>query len=294
MAILNQNTPGTVVGLLAAWRLGAAVMPLSPMLTSRELVHYLKDGEPAAVLVGQVQAPALYSALTDWGGNSMVAVTDARDFLHDAERPALLEGIPSESELPAGWHRLDEMISPAGRRPGRKEFFDADTALVTYTSGTTGQPKGALNSHANVAFSAEVYRRWLALCPDDVLFAAAPFSHVTGLVGHIAAAFMSGAAMVMCYRFEPATVLELLERRGCTTTIAAITAYISLLNHPSFVPSRLAALKKVFSGGAPVAPAVVDRWEAATGVYIHNAYGLTETTSPSHWCRSAVERRLMK
>jgi long-chain acyl-CoA synthetase len=166
--------------------------------------------------------------------------------------------------------------------PVSRQVFGREVAFLTYTSGTTGVPKAALNSHANVAFSADVYKRWLNLGPDDVLFAAAPFSHVTGLVAHIAAAFAAQAPLVMCHRFDPGTVLDLLHERGCTTTVAAITAYIALLEHPKFDPSRLGRFRKLFSGGAPVAPAVVERWEKATGVYIHNAYGLTETTSPSH------------
>jgi long-chain acyl-CoA synthetase len=281
VAILNQNTPATVIGLLAAWRLGAAVMPLNPMLKRRELVHYLTDGQPSAIIVGAEQAAALQGAISDWRGTPAVTVAFPRDFLSQGQVPRLLEGLPDDFVAITGWSRLSELLSGTGTSLTRKVAKD-DAALLTYTSGTTGQPKAALNSHANVAFNAEVYRRWLMLDPDDVLFAAAPFSHVTGLVAHIAAGFAAGAPVVMCYRFEPATVLDLLARRGCTSTVAAITAYIALLDHPSFDASRLTRLRKLFSGGAPVAPAVVERWEAATGVYIHNAYGLTETTSPSH------------
>jgi long-chain acyl-CoA synthetase len=281
IAILNQNTPATVIGLLAAWRLGAAVTPLNPMLTRRELRHYLSDSEPSAVIVGAEQAAALQAAVADWGGSPAVAVAFASDFLRDGDSPSLLQKIHEDFVLPIGWTSLSTVLAGTGSPPVRS-VAGRDTALLTYTSGTTGQPKAALNTHANVAFNAEVYRQWLTLGPDDVLFAAAPFSHVTGLVAHIATGFAAGAPIVMCYRFEAATVLDLLARHGCTTMVAAITAYIALLDHPAFDASRLTRLRKLFSGGAPVAPAVVGRWEAATGVYIHNAYGLTETTSPSH------------
>ena len=98
----------------------------------------------------------------------------------------------------------------------------------------------------------------------------------------IATAFVAGLPLVLCYRFDAGTVLPLLHRHKCTTTVAAITAYIALLDHPHFNPEKLRGFRKLFSGGAPVPAAVVARWEAATGVYIHNAYGLTETTSPTH------------
>jgi long-chain acyl-CoA synthetase len=281
VAICNQNTPATVVGLLAAWRLGAAVMPLNPMLTRRELVHVLRDGEPAAAIVGAEQARVFHEALTDCGAAVKVAVAFPGDYLPDEQAPQSLRNIPGEFPHQDGWTRMVELTA-SDRRLAPRSICGHEVAFLTYTSGTTGLPKAALNSHANVAFSADVYRLWLDLGPEDVLFAAAPFSHITGLVAHIVAAFAAQAPLVMCHRFEPATVLNLLHERGCTTTVAAITAYIALLEHPKFDPSRLTRFRKLFSGGAPVAPAVVDRWEKATGVYIHNAYGLTETTSPSH------------
>lgn len=281
VAICNQNTPATVIGLLAAWRLGAAVMPLSPMLTRRELVHFLMDGEPSAAIVGVEQARVFQEAMTDWGGAAQVAVTFPSDHLAGDDLPQTVKSVPVHFTPQDRWTRMVEFLQ-GHSMPVSRQVFGREVAFLTYTSGTTGVPKAALNSHANVAFSADVYKRWLNLGPDDVLFAAAPFSHVTGLVAHIAAAFAAQAPLVMCHRFDPGTVLDLLHERGCTTTVAAITVYIALLEHPKFDPSRLGRFRKLFSGGAPVAPAVVERWEKATGVYIHNAYGLTETTSPSH------------
>jgi long-chain acyl-CoA synthetase len=281
VVILNQNTPATVIGVLAVWRLGAIVVPLNPMLRRRELVHYLHDAEPSAAIVGAEQATALHGAILDWGGSLSVAVSFANDFLREGDTPVLLGKVAENIEMPDGWGRLSTLIEEPAVS-SRRSTDRSDIALLTYTSGTTGEPKAALITHANVASNAEVYRQWLELTGDDVLFAAAPFSHVTGLVAHIAAGLVAGAAVVMCYRFEAGTVLDLLARRRCTTTVAAITAYIALLDHPAFDSSRLTHFRKLFSGGAPVAPAIVERWEAATGVYIHNAYGLTETTSPSH------------
>src|ERR1700758_5146890 len=281
VAICNQNTPATVIGLLAAWRLGAAVMPLSPMLTRRELIRFLMDGEPSAAIVGVEQARVFQEAMTDWGGAAQVAVTFPSDHLAGDALPQTLKGVPIQFTPQDRWTCMAELLQ-GHSMPVSRQTVGREAAFLTYTSGTTGVPKAALNTHANVAFSADVYKRWLNLGPDDVLFAAAPFSHVTGLVAHIAAAFAAQAPLVMCHRFDPGTVLDLLNERGCTTTVAAITAYIALLEHPKFDPSRLGRFRKLFSGGAPVAPAVVERWEKATGVYIHNAYGLTETTSPSH------------
>ena len=280
IVILNQNTPATLVAIIAAWRLGAIVMPLSPMLTRWELLHHLRDGEPRAALVGALQAGAFRDALLDWGASVSVVSLQLADHLQPTDRPEFLKVLAAPQELSSEWQAFSSLQKQA---PAPKvDLQSSDIAFLTYTSGTTGKPKAAKNTHGNVAFSAEVYRRWLRLDAEDVLFAAAPFSHVTGLVAHIATAWAAQVPVVMCYRFDPATVLSLLQRRRCTSMVAAITAYVALLDHPRFDPSKLHAFTKLFSGGAPVSAAIVDRWEKATGVYIHNAYGLTETTSPTH------------
>ncbi|WPD18562.1 AMP-binding protein [Thermaerobacter composti] len=165
--------------------------------------------------------------------------------------------------------------------PGAEPAPD-DVALLTYTSGTTGSPKGAMNTHGNVAYNAEVYRTWMRLGPGDVVVGAAPLFHITGLIGHLAVAGLAGIPVILGYRFDAGEMLRLIERWRGTFMVAAITAYIALMNHPDFRRRDLASLRKAYSGGAPIPAAVVERFEAATGAYIHNIYGLTETTSPSH------------
>jgi long-chain acyl-CoA synthetase len=157
-----------------------------------------------------------------------------------------------------------------------------EIAFLTYTSGTTGPPKGAMNTHRNVVFNAQVYRDWIRLGEDDSVFAAAPLFHITGLIGHAAIAMLVPIPLVLFHRFEPGVALEQAERHRPTFTIAAITAFIALLNHPDAETRDLSSLRKVFSGGAPIPAATVEAFEETFGAYIHNIYGLTETTSPSH------------
>jgi long-chain acyl-CoA synthetase len=88
--------------------------------------------------------------------------------------------------------------------------------------------------------------------------------------------------IVLGYRFEPATVIRLAERYRCTFTVMPITAFTALANDPSVAGADLSALTKAYSGGAPIAPSIVERFEREIGPYIYNVYGLTETTSPSH------------
>jgi long-chain acyl-CoA synthetase len=169
VVILNQNTPATVIGVLAVWRLGAIVVPLNPMLKRRELVHYLHDAEPCAAIVGAEQAMALHGAILDWGGNLSVAVSFANEFLREGDTPNFLGKVSEDIEMPDGWSRLSTLLNESGTSSGWS-IDRSDIAFLTYTSGTTGEPKAALISHANVASSAEVYRQWLELTSDDVLF----------------------------------------------------------------------------------------------------------------------------
>ena len=108
-----------------------------------------------------------------------------------------------------------------------------DVAFLTYTSGTTGPSKGAMNSHGNVVFNSQTYRDWIGLTGDDVVFGTAPFFHITGLIGHLTVAMLVGMPLVMGYRFDPDVALELIERHGATFTVGAITAFIAMLNAPS-------------------------------------------------------------
>jgi long-chain acyl-CoA synthetase len=155
-----------------------------------------------------------------------------------------------------------------------------DIAHLVYTSGTTGNPKGAMILHRNVAFNAEVYRVWMELGPEDSILAVAPLFHITGLVAHLATAFWTGIPLILFHRFDAAEAIRLARKWKGTMTVAAITAYIALMN--SGEASEGGFMPKCYSGGAPVAPGLVAQFEQRFGSYIHNIYGLTESASPTH------------
>jgi long-chain acyl-CoA synthetase len=139
-----------------------------------------------------------------------------------------------------------------------------------------------MNTHRNVVFNSQAYRDWIGLGEDDVCLGVAPLFHITGLIGHMGVCLLTPMPLVLGFRFAPAATLDLVERHGCTFTVGAITVFTALMNDAAAADTDFSALEKVYSGGAPIAPAIVERWEKLTGAYIHNIYGLTETTSPSH------------
>lgn len=267
VAIWLQNVPEFVIALVGTWRAGCVVVPLNPMLRRNEVSHQLADSG-ARVLVGE-------AALVE-------GVTPA----------ALREGSAVEAIVTVGEG------SPAGdsgdvtfdtaRSDHDDPTFDArrpapgDIAFLVYTSGTTGRPKGAMNTHANVAHNAEVFRAWMHLGPGDVILGGAPLFHITGLMAGIVASHASGCPLVLFYRFGAATCLELIERWKATFTVLPSTAVRALLDSPDLESRDISTLTKFYSGGAPIPITLAREWQAATGHRLYSIYGLTETTSPSH------------
>jgi long-chain acyl-CoA synthetase len=192
----------------------------------------------------------------------------------------------AEQALASGVERVvtagDMMAQLARIQPGaglRADVGPADIALLVYTSGTTGPAKGAIILHRNVAFNAEVYRIWMQIGPSDVILGLAPLFHITGLVAQLALSYAAGVPLMLFHRFDAAEVLRLSRKWRPTMCVAAITAYIALMNESGECPDFL---PKCFSGGAPVAPSLTERFQARFGTYIHNIYGLTESASPTH------------
>jgi long-chain acyl-CoA synthetase len=136
-------------------------------------------------------------------------------------------------------------------------------------------------SHANIDHTCHVYESACRLERGDVVLAVAPLFHITGIVAHAAISFHLGTAMVLHNRFDPADVLRLIEKHRATFTVAPITVYIALLDHPERECYNIAHFQKAYSGGAPVAPGTVEKFKQEMGLTIHNVYGLTESTSPA-------------
>src|SRR5579871_3091132 len=281
LALYLQNVPQFVIGLLAAWKLGAIAVPVNPMLKERELHYILSDcGARAIVSLQDLWNSVAATAVEGTAVETMIT-TSPLDHLGGQQVPPVLDGLDRVA-TPGAIDLAGLLREHAGARPAPVTLGADDVALLTYTSGTTGEPKGAMNTHGKVTFNAAAYREWMSLTRDDIVLAGAPLFHITGLIGHVAVAMLVPMPMALGYRFEPATINRLAEGHRCTFTVMAITAFTAMTNDPTIKECDLSSLTKVYSGGAPIAPSIVERFEREAGPYIHNIYGLTETTSPSH------------
>jgi long-chain acyl-CoA synthetase len=277
IALYLQNVPQYVLALLAAWKLGGAVVAINPMLTPREVAKLLADSTPTVLFaLDELHSPGLADVV---GSSSVgrVITTSPLDFQSINDERVLPTARIATPEGAEDFCRLIDAYD--GQAPDTVTVDVDEVAVITYTSGTTGAPKGATNTHRNVETGGSAYREWFALGSDDVVLGVAPLFHVTGLTGHIACSIAAGARLVLSYRFNIDVTLDMIRQHRPTFTVGAITVFIALGN--SDVDARdLASLTKIASGGAPVAVATADRFRDRFGVYIHNVYGMTETTSP--------------
>lgn len=280
--VVLQNVPQFLISTYAAWKIGAIVVPLNPMYKENELSFFCENSKAKIFITLEEIADQLDISFLDRSPLEKVITTSSLDFLpQQNSRPKLLKD--AQKKPVPGCLDMVELID---RYPGAQitvaGISAEDIAYLTYTSGTTGSPKGAMNTHGNIAFNARVYQAMQRIDDSDVVLGVAPLFHVTGEVAHLATAAMAGIPVVLYYRFDPAETLRLIERWKVTTTVASITVYIALMSHPDIKKRDLASFKKAYSGGAPVSAALADQFEEMTGQYLYNVYGMTETNSPSH------------
>ena len=278
LAVYLQNVPQFVIAMVATWKAGGVMVSINPMSRARELTYLLQDSG-AKVLVS-------LEALYDEVARDVVPATAVELVLTTSE---LEHQTRSDERLFKGMTRqrhegttdLAELVEQhRGQVPPPVELAPDDVAFLTYTSGTTGVPKGAMNTHRNVVFTAQVYRDWLRFRAGGSVFGVAPLFHITGLIGHVAVSLLAPLPLVLAYRFEPQVVLDAFLEHRPTCTIGAITALNALLASPAFTKDHFSSFTTVYSGGAAISPTAERRFFEETGIQVHNAYGLTETTSP--------------
>ena len=281
LAIYLQNVPQWVVALLATWKAGGAAVSVNPMNRERELTCLLQDSG-AGVLV-------CHDGLYDTVARAVVPDTAVRTVLTTSELdyqtrddPRVFAGVRRQRH--EGTEDLLDVVRGAqGRTPPAVSPRPDDVAVLTYTSGTTGVPKGATNTHRNISFTSQAYRDWIGLTPDDVNLGGAPLFHITGLIGALGVSLLTPMTLLLTYRFEPSLVRDIVLEQRPTFTIMAITAFGALMNLPDVDKADFATIRKAFSGGAAIAPAMLAKVRDVLGLQVHQAYGLTETTSPSHF-----------
>ncbi|MEU3499561.1 AMP-binding protein [Streptomyces hundungensis] len=277
VALMLQNSPHFVIALLGAWKAGATVVPLNPMYKAGEVAHVLRDAEAAALICSD---RAWESYLRDTAADSPVRVALTaceRDLqTRDDDRVLGFERLPVAADA-------DDLLAVARQglaAPSGRELGGGDTALISYTSGTSGTPKGAMNTHRGITYQAERQRTGHPIPPGAGYFALAPLFHITGMVCELATCVANAGTLVLTYRFHPGVVLDAFVEHRPAYTVGPSTAFMALAATPGVTPEHFASFKLISSGGAPLPPALVEKFREGFGPYIRNGYGLTECTAP--------------
>lgn len=249
VGIMLPNITAFPVLYYGVLRAGAAVVPMNPLLKAREVEHYLGDSGARLVLAaGPAAAEAAAGATT----------VGARAVTVDADLLAAIAALPAAPQIAA---RADE-----------------DTAVILYTSGTTGTPKGAELTHANLHRNAVVTATTLfGLGPDDVVMGCLPLFHSFGQTCGLNAAITAGACLTLLPRFDPAAALKIIERDRVTVFEGVPTMYVAMLNAGSQTADTT-TLRLCVSGGAALPVEVLRGFEEAFDAVLLEGYGLSETS----------------
>ena len=274
LALYLQNTPAFVIAALAAWKLGGIVVTVNPMNTARELALILDDSLPKAL----VCQDELYRDVVSGLQRTLPAVFTTSAFDFQSRNDRRIFGGLSRGKVESNLIQLIE--ARKGRSATIIEPSASDLAMLVYTSGTTGVPKGSMNTHGGAVITAESIARWMHVETGTPVLGVAPLFHITGLIAGLALALVRAAPLILTYRFHPNVTADAIEEHGAGVAFCAITALMAMLNEGTVRADQLKSLTTICSGGAPVPAQVLRDFKAKFGHYIYHGYGMTETNGP--------------
>jgi long-chain acyl-CoA synthetase len=271
VALLLPNVPQFTISYYAAQLLGCPVVPLNVLLTKDDIEYHLKDSDAVALIAweGFLAAAQPACAAVPSGARLIVAKAD-----------------PNDTSAPAGAHSLNALMSgdaavrePADTRPD-------DTAVILYTSGTTGRPKGAELSHFNLWHNAEsIATKLMQYGKEAVSLCVLPLFHSFGQTVIQNATLLSGGTVVLVPRFDPKAVFELMQEHRITVFAGVPTMYFALLHYPDAERYDVSSLRYCVTGGAPMPVEVLRSFDRKYGVSILEGYGLSETSPAASFNR---------
>lgn len=290
VAIYLQNCPQFVVALYAIFRANAVAVPVNPMNRADELGHYITDPQTKVVICAADLAGFVDEAnraLPPAQRLAAVLVTRYTDAMPEgpldpveAPSPAIEQWLRAEHPLPAGGVRWADALA-AGHAPGPHTAGPGDLALLPYTSGTTGLPKGCMHTHATLMHNA-VSGQWSHSGPESVGLGVVPMFHITGMMLCALGPVFTGSTLVLMPRWDRELAGRLFARHAITHWTCIPTMVIDLFASPNYKRFDLSSLRYIGGGGAAMPHAVAQRLQDEFGLTFAEGYGLTETAAPSH------------
>ena len=264
IGIMLPNVPEFASVYYGILRTGAVVVPMNPLLKAREIAYYLGDSGAPVIFAWHITAPEVEIGAKEAGAEAILVD-------------------------PATFPDILATASPAPQVVDRAAY---DTAVVLYTSGTTGHPKGAELTHANLINNVEVSAADLfQLGPDDLIFGGLPLFHAFGQTCTLNAAIMTGASLTVLPRFDAAKALGILADQRVTIFAGVPTMFSALLHVPDRSDYDVSALRLCISGGAAMPVEVLRQFEDAFDCIVLEGYGLSETSPVASFNHPGRERK---
>jgi fatty-acyl-CoA synthase len=267
-----QNSPQFVIGYYAVLRADAVVVPVNPMNRTEELSHYVEDSEARTAIVGQ----DVLIEIEPLGLEHLIVAAYA-DYL------------PGETDLPLPEFLRAAPISSiwadaikANLAPGPHVAGPDDLAVMPYTSGTTGRPKGCMHTHSSVQATTVPYLHWRGVQEAAVVLCALPMFHVTGMQAGMNSPIHLAATIVILSRWDRDCAAKQIERARVTNWSAITTMMVDFLSSPGLSGYDLSSLKVLGGGGAAMPEALARKLEEVIGLPFVEGYGLSETMAPTH------------
>ncbi len=294
VVLCMQNCPQLVMAHFAILRANAVVVPVNPMNRAEELKHYITDPDTKVAITTGDLAPEMAKASNALAAGERLAhlvVTQFSDAFDvavtgmDAPPEAWMDWLGTRHPLPAleggqahAW--VDALACTDA--PQALSVGPSDLALLPYTSGTTGLPKGCMHLHKSIMHNAVASSLWGNGSADNVTLAVVPMFHITGMVSVMHTSIYCGATLVIMPRWDRDLAGRLISRYQVTTWTNIPTMVIDLLGSPNFASYDLSSLAYIGGGGAAMPQAVAQRLLEQYGLRYAEGYGLTETAAPSH------------
>jgi long-chain acyl-CoA synthetase len=289
VALTCPNGAAFAIAHFGILKTGAASVPLNILLAEREIAYHL-DNSGARVYLCHADTPELSLAAAGAAGFAQSSVGEHLIYL-DLDGSAYGAAGHGASESRSGDPQFD-----GGFRTHQAQ--ETDTAVVLYTSGTTGQPKGAELTHSNLVMNAVTGCRSYGIVADDVFLAGVPLSHATGLTMMLHMPLAAGSSLVMMPRYRPVKALELMRDEQVSVFVGVPTMYQTLLDAAKSSPELTGCAEKAAErlrlslvGGASASPHLISGFEKLFGVQLLEGYGLSETSPIAIINRPGLPRR---
>jgi fatty-acyl-CoA synthase len=291
VAIYMQNCPQYAAAFYGILRANAVVVPVNPMNRDEEFKHFITDPQTRVVICTADLAAIVASAnaaVPEAQRLVQVLVTRFTDAMPagaldptDAPPAAMEAWLRSDPELPAGYVRWRDVLA-LGLQPGPNTAQPDDLALLPYTSGTTGLPKGCMHTHRTLMANTVGGGQWGHAGPETVSLAVVPMFHITGLMYGVIGNVYIGSTGVILPRWDRELAGRLISNYKITHWTCIPTMIIDLLGSPNYRSFDLTSLRYLSGGGAAMPQAVAQRLQDEFGITFAEGYGLTETAAPSH------------